>query len=232
MDKYIYFLIKIFDEDKHAEMFLDGFLHSKKLSYFRKLYDEALGNRGDKHEGVISWYKAEELIIEINGVTLKDVVGNVSMNMNYHDNVNIFCLYASYQTENFELTQENLPKLIEELKISESCLGLGRKAVIVTNVEEFINRVFNKAEQQQLNFKAGLIEYYDPEIFSGKFKDDDAIFKKRIEFSHQKEYRFAFYPNNISDDAMNLDIGNIRDIAFKMEAREINNEIKISKITR
>ena len=232
MDKYIYFLIKIFDEDKYAEMFLDGVLHSKKLSYFRKIYDKAVGNRGDRHEGVISWYKAEELIIEINGVTLKNVVGNVSMNMNYHDNVNIFCLYASYQTENFELTQENLPKLIEQLKISESCFGLGRKAVIVTNVEEFINRVFNKADQQQLNFKAGLIEYYDPKIFSGKFTDNDAIFKKRIEFSHQKEYRFAFYPNKISDDAINLDIGDIRDIAFKMEANEINNEIKISKITQ
>ncbi len=51
-------------------------------------------------------------------------------------------------------------------------------------------------------------------------------------FTHQKEYRFAFYPNNISDDAINLDIGNIRDIAFKMEANEINNEIKISKIAQ
>lgn len=232
MDKYIYFLIKIFDEDEHAEMFLDGILHSKKISYFRKLYDEAEGNRGDRHEGVISWYKAEELKIEINGVTLKDVVGNVSIKMNSHDNVNIFCLYASYQTENFELTQENIPKLIEQLKISESCLGLGRKAVIVTNVQEFMNRVLNKADQQQLDLRAGLIEYYDPKIFSGKFTDDDAIFKKRIEFSHQKEYRFAFYPNNISDDAINLDIGNIRDIAFKMEANEIDNEIKISKIAQ
>jgi hypothetical protein len=90
-----------------------------------------------------------------------------------------------------------------------------------------VNRVYNAAKDQEIYMEANLIEYYDPDVFSGKFDEDEAIFNKRIEYSHQKEYRFAFYPREVTNDAMDLQIGSIRDIALKIDPNEINSTMKI-----
>lgn len=227
MQKYIYYMVKIFDKSEFAESFLDGNLHCKKLSFFRNFDDETEGNRGDKHEGIVNWHKAEDVIIEINGMKIENVIGNVGIKLNSHDNINIFCIYASYSNEEIVITKETIPKLLEELKISNSCFGLGNEAVLITDVKEFVNRVCNASKDQKIDLKANLIEYYDPDVFSGKFDEDEAIFNKRIEYSHQKEYRFAFYPREITNDAMDLKIGSIRDIAFKIDPNEINSTMKI-----
>jgi hypothetical protein len=69
------------------------------------------------------------------------------------------------------------------------------------------------------------VNYYDPDTFSGSFDDLDALFAKRDEYSHQKEYRISI---DTGVDAITLDIG---DIAILVNTSNLNNllEIKLPK---
>ncbi|MEG0010305.1 MAG: hypothetical protein RR721_17030 [Aeromonas sp.] len=227
MSKTIFFLVKIFDNKKYAQDFVDGKLFANRLSYFRRLEEHDKANRGDKYEGVVSWIQPEEASLVINGRSITELAGPVSVQMNWHDDLNVFCIYAAHSGSFNYLSHENIDEFRKQLEIPEDCLKLGGYAAVVTNFTQFFERIQNAVIENDYGMNAGLVDYYDPNEFSGSFSETEAIFKKRSEFSHQKEYRFAFDTGASGETPLALDIGDISDIVTLCDAGKVNKILEI-----
>jgi len=207
--------------------FLDGKLFMNPLSFFRKIEEEAVSNRSDKHEAVIGWHQPDQITLTINNYELKDLAGPVCVQMNAHENLNMLCLYAGHSGEFKSLSEETIPLLHEQLKISAKCSKLGGYSVLITNTSEFINRVVKAIREQGYIGTAGLVDYYNPDTFSGDFSHRDALFRKRDEFSHQSEYRFVIKRDSEENIPVTLNIGSIRDIAVPYKTSDFNEGLEI-----
>jgi hypothetical protein len=225
--KTIFFLVKIFDNKKHAKDFVDVKLFANRLSYFRLLEGDEQANRGDKHEGITSWIQPEEANIVINGRHITDLAGPVSVQMNWHEHLNVFCIYAAHSGPFNNLNHENLYDFRKQLEIPEDCLKLGKYAAVVTSVTKFLERVQKAAIKNNYIMKAGLVDYYNPNEFSGSFSETEAIFKKRYEFSHQKEYRFTFDTGTSGKNPLVLDVGDLSDIVMLCDAEKLNRSLDV-----
>ncbi|TKF13740.1 hypothetical protein FCV43_19895 [Vibrio genomosp. F6] len=227
MSKTIFFLVKIFDNKKYAQDFVDGKLFANRLAYFRRLEEQEEANRGDKHEAVVSWIQPEQANLVINGKPITGLAGPVSVQMNWHDYLNVFCMYAAHSGSFNYVSHDNLVEFRKQLEIPDDCLKLGKYAVVVTNFTKFVERVHNAAVVNNYGMSDGLVDYYDPNEFSGSFLELEAIFKKRSEFSHQKEYRFAFDTGVSDKTPLVLDVGNLSDIVTLCDVEKLNQVLEI-----
>lgn len=227
MSKTIFFFVKIFDDKNYALDFMNGKMFSNRLSYFRNLEESQSANRGDKNEGLVSLFQPEQVNVEINGRLLTDLAGPISIKMNWHDNLNVFCIYAAHSGDFESLNTENFNEFKKQLEIPEECLKLGKYAVIITSVSKFIERVQLATDKYDFGLQADLVEYYDPVTFHGSFNENEAVFKKRDEYSHQKEYRFAFDCGVTGEDPLVVEIGDISDITMLCDASDVNVKLEM-----
>jgi hypothetical protein len=126
-------------------------------------------------------------------------------------------------------TDEDARKLKKQHEFTDECLKLGDIAVVV-NAGEFMLRVKRAIDKRGYKFAASLVEYYDPTTFHGKFRFDQIPFRKRTEFSDQKEYRIVVDTNTKGQDALEIEIGDIGDISAKMVAANLNNEFRVGPV--
>jgi hypothetical protein len=227
MSKTIFFFVKVFTKKAHAEDFLRGTLYSNRLAFFKKLDENAKANRSDRHEAVVGWYQPHKISLNLNGREIKDLAAPVSLQMVQHNDLNVFCIYAAHSGPFEAVTDENIFDLRDHLKIPFDCLELGDYAVVVTQAKTFIDRVTGTVKEEGFGLKAGLVEYYDPSVFSGSFSEDEAVFRKRKEFQHQREYRFSFDTGIPGDEPLKLKIGDISDIALLCSTSEVNNLLQV-----
>lgn len=227
MSRTIFFFVKVFDKKEYAEDFIKGNLFSNRLSFFRKHEENESANRGDKHEGVVSWHQPDQIRLEINGRVITDLAGPVMTQMNRHDHLNVFCIYAAHSGEFDRISEETIDAFKKQIAIPEDCEKLGEYAVIVTNVTKFIERIKAAARFNTYSFNAGLVEYYNPTSFNGSFSEVESIFRKRDEYRHQKEYRFAFDTGTVGEDPLVLNIGDINDITMQCKVSDINRYLEV-----
>ena len=128
------------------------------------------------------------------------------------------------------MSEETLPEFNKQLELPDKYFKLGKHAVVITNKSEFIQRIKSSVQKNGYGIEAKLVDYYDPTEFSGHF-GEQAVFKKRIKFQDQREYRFAIDTGIYGDDALRLEIGDIRDIAHSCDVTDVNKglEIKLAK---
>lgn len=88
--------------------------------------------------------------------------------------------------------------------------------VVLVLATPFIDRVASTIKASGHWGTAGLVEYYDPETFSGEFTSKEALLRKHQEFAYQSEYRFAFHTGMRGKDAAVLDAGPLHDIAWRL----------------
>ena len=88
-----------------------------------------------------------------------------------------------------------------------------------------MKRIETAAEQKGYRLSRGLVKYYDPDKFHGSFSDREAVFRKRIEYAYQQEYRFLIDTLVIGDWPVVLKIGDIRDITSCFLSSKINEEL-------
>jgi hypothetical protein len=227
VSKTIFFFVKVFDRQEYAEDFVKGNLFANRLSFFRKYEEEGAGNRGDKHEGVVSWHQPDQIRLEINGRLITGLAGPVMTQMHWHDHLNVFCIYAAHSGEFEEVSEETLDAFKEQIAIPNDCQKLGKYAVIVSSASEFIKRIRTAVSANNYGLNAGLVEYYDPTDFHGSFSEIESIFRKRDEYKHQKEYRFAFDTGIEGDNPLILNIGDISDITMQCEVSDVTRYLKI-----
>jgi hypothetical protein len=244
MAKKIGVLLKVFSCEEFRESFLSGILYMNTIEFFRNFEESIEGNIADKHEALTAWMQPHDFILEleVDGVkhvfNPEDMAGPMTTSMKLHNNANVFCMT---QLHSHDLDMTNL-KGEEEIKLARSYFtlpkeveALGDYTVVITNPSEFLNRFRNAAqklcEEQKANWYCSKqVQYYD-ELNSSLVLEDlmNAPFHKQSKYSHQSEYRLCVISDNASGEVLKLDIGDIKDIAFKTMTKDFNSllELKI-----
>jgi hypothetical protein len=230
MSTVIYSYIKVFREKKYRDDFINGNLFMNRLSFFKNYEEKKENNICDRFEAVTGWYQPSQVSLEIAGIEVPttDITAPISFQMESHNNLNIFCMYAVHSNEVKYICEENMQAFRESMKINSDIESLGDHCVIVYNCTEFNTRVLNAIKNHRFSGGMGLVKYYDPESFSGNFAPDQAAFHKQLKFQHQNEYRIAIDRQCPGSDAFPLNIGNISDICIACKTSEINSMLEVN----
>ncbi len=233
----VVFLAKVFQEAKHAEDFLNGKMYLNSLAYFKRIEDG--GVRGDEDEGAIMLQR-EGLIIELTATnratgeidTIRmsghELTSPLVMRPERFDHINVFCMYAGHTGALKSISEQNVLELKKQLAIPDDCAQLGKYAVLITNVREFLGRVKAGAKRQEYGVCGGLVRYYDPQIGSLPTKSEiGTIFTKRREYEYQKEFRIVIDTGTKDGNPVTLCIGKIHDIAMQISTSDINRPLRV-----
>ena len=221
----IIFLIKFLDNPDYVRNLLDGKIFANRLAWFKRKEEGDTSARQDPHEGTIAWHQHDRIDLIINDINMTpDLEGPVQIQSDQLNHLNLFCTYAGY-LKNSELTRvsRELPEdLRSQLMIPQRCYSLGKYAVVVTDVPEFIRRIGEAACSEGYRMWYGRVKYYNPETFHGDFTPVEAVFSKQQHHRFQSEFRFVLNTSTLGDDPITLEIGDIRDIALQFLASELN----------
>ena len=223
----IFFLVKFFDNEGHAREFVKGRVYANTLATFKALEGIDDSGRADRHEGTIAWLQPGQGRAVINGMDITDeLAGPMQMQRSWLDRLNVFCLYAAHtgSLDLAKVSNENIEELRKQLIIPDECRGLGRHAVVIDDVPEFIRRMKVAARAKGYRMTRGLVRYYDPASFHGNFRDVESIFHKQDRHSYQREFRFVIDRGLVSAAALTLEIGDISDITRRFDSAELNTE--------
>lgn len=247
MTTRIYLLIKVFDTEAHADAFIQkGELFCRTLGCFKKL-DENNG-RGDRFEAVTGWHQPDQIKLAITfkdkdgvekTVPIERIAGPVTIQNNGYDKLNLYCMYAvqipefegSYETEEerVAIVQKINSMLKDRSTLSADFLALGEFAVVVFQVEEFVDRMKKAAKDRKYACWHRLVEYYDPDKFHGSFNELEAVFKKRNLYKHQSEYRFVFGSHEPEGSTV-IYLGPLDGVAIKVPTSEINDKLQLKLV--
>lgn len=221
----IFFLIKFFNKPAHADAFVHGHVYANRLFKFKKAEHADASGRMDRHEGTVAWLQPGKTRLTINGMDVsEDLDGPVQVQKNWLNHLNVFCIHASHtgDLDLASLSNDDIEAFRQELMIPNGCLSLGKYAVVVKDVHEFINRMRSCARANGYRIAHELVKYYDPETFHRNFRDIESVFWKQDQFSFQREFRFVIDDGSFGKDALLLDIGDISDITLQLKSSELN----------
>jgi hypothetical protein len=225
----------MFEKAEYADNFINGLLYLNRLSYFQRLEQAKDDGRPDENEALAAWLQKASIQFkdhpELN-ITSENLATPISISFNHHSNLHVFCMTAMH-TGSFECvnglvdyTEAGADKLKKQLELHKDCLGFGQFAVVV-NAREFFIRAKAAIESKGYVFNAGLVDYFDPETFDGRFAWDKIPFTKAQKFSYQKEYRITIDTKTNGNDPMTIEIGDICDCAAKLRTDEVNSSFKL-----
>ena len=226
--KRIFFLVKFFDNPDHADDFVRGRIFANSLSRFKQIERDDHSGRMDRDEGTSAWFqpnKGGRLII--NGMDISDdLAGPLQIQMSWLNPLNIFCIHAAHSgnLDLANLSNDNIETLRQQLIVPDACFSLGKHAVIVKDVGEFMDRMRSSARQDGYRIARGLVRYYDPATFHGHFPGVEVAFHKQDQYSFQREYRFVFDTGATKESPLVMNIGNIEHITLRLESRKLNGD--------
>ena len=223
----IFFLVKFFDNEVYARDFVNGRIYANTLATFKALEGIDNSGRADRHEGTIAWLQPDQGRLEINGMDITgDLAGPTQLQKNWLDHLHVFWLHAvhSGSLDIANVSNENIEELRQQFIIPDECRALGKHAVVVNDVHEFVRRTEASAQDKGYRLARGLVRYYDPESFHGNFRDVESIFHKQDRHSYQREFRFVFDTGLVSDAPLILEIGDISNIARRFDSAELYTE--------
>jgi hypothetical protein len=221
----IFFFIKVFSDARYADAFLDGGLYFNRLSYFKGLEDGVDHTRGDPHEGVIEWRQPDQVKLSISyGDELSFEIGKLAGPLQVQatglNDAHIFCVYAAQSDHLIDVKMDGDQVIGGRLNVPADLARFGEHVVLV-HADPFIKRVASAIKARNHWGTAGLVDYYDPDTFNGEFTTKEALLRKRKEFAYQSEYRFAFHSGTSGTDAWTLDVGSLRDIAWRLTGEDL-----------
>jgi len=234
-----YALVKFFSEFDHAQQFLDGGLFMRRLAYFRR--EEDAEGRWDSTEGVWGWLQKEGLQIHMSvptvgtiNITERDLAAPVSMALGEPDDLYIYCMYAYYIEEALPSDdvrdiygEERVADLEAALQVDPRCLRFGPHAVVIP-WGPFMESIKQAARGQSLRLRAGLVHYYDDEVFNGEFKLKDVPFRKQKRFDYQREFRICIQTLDRSLMPRTFNIGSLRGLGGYMPSEQTLKAFKLS----
>jgi hypothetical protein len=239
----IYCLIKIYREEEYAKAFLNtGEMYCQTLKKFKEINDD--NNRCDRFEGTSHWFQAKDVkmsftvrnknddVLSTIDIEESDLAGPTVLQPAGFDGFNLFSMYAmviedfeeSYSTEDEKkLRKEKINRSIaEQIKMDPLCQKLGDHAVVIYKVEKFIETVVSHAKNNNMKIGYKLVEYFDPDKFTGSFNGAEAIFRKQKTYKYQNEFRFAVQTNNKTQEPIKIRVGPLNDSAFIVPSKDLN----------
>lgn len=186
-------LIKFGNKEHLYRLLKYGEIYMKNIDFYRK-YE--LSNpehlRGDLYEcyDKISQHNTIKFLdnnFEINDVTIFE--------NNYIYTGYLFCMYAIYSDS--------------KTRYDKRMLDFGEHAIIIHNPKEFINRINQYCNKNNIINRCSRVSYYPEKSLDCELSP----FMKREKYSYQNEARIYIYNSN-PQDYFKFYIGNIEDIAI------------------
>lgn len=225
----IYAFVKIFTKKSHAEAFRRGDLHMKTIRMFKEHKDESGELRGDAMEGIVAWYQADKIKLEVDGheIPSNKIAAPIAIHSNELLEKNAFCIYSLNNRGHQTVSSETIKHFKRTLEIHESCYGLGAYCVAVLNAQKFIDRCQSALNSLNVTGKLGLVDYFDQLTFSGVLPEERHGFQKRSFFSLQREYRIIIDLNR-EPDIYTMSVGDLTDITTQViTPDEFNRQLEI-----
>lgn len=204
MEVQLNYLIKVGQKEHIESLLKTGQIYANTVEFFRGLEakDE---QRRDNSEGAISSFEPKDFSMSLeDGTTLPLKYENLRMRFYApeFEKTHLFCMY--------HVTPEFAGKgpIIDPRNIE-----FGDTALVITDVEEFINRMQSAGEEYGLNI--GPVRYYS-------LNDDQfnlSVFDKPDFFKHQSEFRFHF--SDTSPGPLEFSIGSLEDIAIVIDSEKL-----------
>jgi hypothetical protein len=197
----------------------EGLLYMNPMAYFQRV-DSNMA-RADTFEGTTWIYQPKDigkLTFDAGGLGCRKLHANpaelakpVLIGLSKTAACNIYCMFA-------------VSKPVDSELVSGENLQFGDSFVTVFNTREFLSRVVAASKDAGFNYlKAGPVEYYDGEKYSG----ETGRFRKRSMFAYQNEYRIVVEPG--VDTARKLIVGSLRDITSEvLPLSEVNQILDFS----
>ena len=199
-------LIKLGSLENIEQLRNQGLLYMNNLPYFWKLEDEEL--RGDPNDSVDEIDRGKKgLITDQDDPAIPIVNWNLRIHPPEPKKINIFCMYAIRPTRGtFPIASKNYK--------------FGSHALVLTNPQEFIDRISTYLKKKAIKAKADLVDYVDD-----NYKGKVGPFRKLRRFEYQSEWRLVCYDG--PGKKRELPIGSLRDIAIIMRSNEVNNKMTV-----
>lgn len=232
------FLLKFFSEEWQRNYFLSGKLYMRQHTEFAK--GELGKGRYDITEGadIVALQRSDSSFIDIRFVPSDS--GEVYVQINeltekpegYRENQafisypvanqkrNLFCMYTLWLNK-----QEGC---VFPLDIS-SLSDLGEYGVLITNQNEFLNRVGKAINQRNdiLSGRCGFVEYFSDDQ-SGNVMNMNPFLKPAEGYSHQNEFRICVETDNTN--LLELDLGkSIIDIAVPVRLSTFSQNLQYNE---
>jgi hypothetical protein len=202
-----------FGRRAHIEAFVQGTLYMNPLRYFARLEEKEHPDlRSDSFEGVGHLIQADGAIlsVQVDGdcQPVGQIAGPIQWRPSNGIQANLFCMYA-------------LREPTDQQFIDPRNFHFGDTFAVFTNGDEFLKRVKKAAMRAGHNMRHDLVEYVDERRHSG----DVGIFRKRIRFAYQSEFRLAISPG--VSVPYNLEVGDLSDIAITGPLAQLNDLLRI-----
>lgn len=204
-----------FMKKAYVEPFLSGNIRMSALGYF---WANGFESQKDFNEGTVQMQApAQSPFPQILRSAIK---GSVRYRLEAYKYCNLLCMVIHHYNTQKKQTE----------RFDERMRDYGEYAVRIIDIEEFLNRVFEKAKAQGDYCLAGPMNYLPIDTV----RDGTDCFDKLISFSWQKEWRIAYIhdqerlkklaaadPIRTYEEPYTLNIGDISDIAQIVSAKDI-----------
>ena len=220
-------LIRFFEKKEYVEDFLNGMLYMNSIGHFRNFRNPAVQN--DISEGLGDMISPENYDSEYN-TNLTSVIGKEHICFSIMNQIESmkYCHVCCLSLHEYDDNKRIVMKVPDEMR------KMGKYAVIVRNVQRFVDLIFDKPTKEKLYGLMGPVCYHSPkeEI---KYMD---LFDKLDKFQYEHEWRFAYIPdyerakklaaenvNRLFDEHCYFSIGNIKDIAEEVSIETLFKDI-------
>jgi hypothetical protein len=225
--------LKFGSELSHLESLRKGNIYMNNFNYFIEL-EKKTGKKGmgDKNEAAQVMSNMEINFYDPITNELMGTAHATSMNFRYDDYKfkPVFCLYA-ITAEMFEIVEETEEYCNTALTFTydqrqELLNSFGEHVLYIK--PEFTTRISNYLNENDYAYTRGMVKYRDfsvneKERLEAYHKQDtDSFFFKDIYFKNQNEYRLVILNNNV-EDKLEINIGNLEDIAFLLNSQDVLN---------
>ena len=229
---FLGFLMKFCTKRAHADELLDGILHCNRVASFRDLGDP---HRGDQSEG--SRVMEEGVLTLTNEQTGESTTLNV-VQARFHypevDHLALFCT-SLLRSERYDSPR---PEMINEFRARlraslPTFVEMGKHAVVIQDVDGFLNRVQAVTAEARLSSWANTVTYYDAypnRLHVLPSESVEPLFHKHESFRLQREHRIVVRPTTEGFEPLQLDIGSIRDMASYKRTEELLEALQIRYI--
>lgn len=216
-------LMKI-QTDDIIDKIMRGYIRFNSLKFYRELYNK-YGDKtiGDPNEGKFFIHDGIFKNLETGEIEyIKDCYFPTA-----NENDFVFCLFGinPQKYTSFIFSEEQKQKL----------LNFHDKTLLITDVKEFMKRMYNAANKQGLKLTNGFVNYYDTTIDDVNYLlnlvtigTESIVYYKTNDYAYQQEFRFAI-PNTTGTAFIDLQIGDISDITQKFTTEQVlcKSQIKI-----
>lgn len=190
----MYSLIRFFKEKEYLNEFLDGDIFMHSIGHFRKIETNpkkflkmkiGIEPENDYYEGVYEILSVDEIKAKYNfdlRVLFGDhIIAPVVNIIDAYKYVHLLCMSLLPYDNEYE----------EVERIDKTMAKYGRYAVLVYNVEEFVDRLFINLQQRSMYGLMGPVNYYSF-LKESKYRD---CFDKSIKYKTEREWRLALIPS-------------------------------------